>query len=200
MHRCWHWQRAGLIFIHVPKSAGTSFSTPLYGRFLGHYPASQIRSFNKRLFESLPSFGVVRNPWDRCLSAYRFAKRPILDGTTPSIDLAVRKELEKFDTFENFLVEWLSDKHVNELDFVFREQLYFLADEKENILVNHVGRFEDMDELELWISEQQKKPFKAEHLNKSGQRLDYREYYTPRAKDIVSQVYRRDIELFDYNF
>ena len=69
-----YWKRAGVIFVHIPKSAGVAINTALYNRPLGHFFATDIQKVIPNAFDSLLTFGVVRNPLDRLVSAYRFAK------------------------------------------------------------------------------------------------------------------------------
>ena len=38
------------------------------------------------------------------------------------------------------------------------------------------------------------------HLNKSNRQQDYRSFYTPALKDAVRDLYRTDIERFEYEF
>ncbi|GAH07415.1 unnamed protein product, partial [marine sediment metagenome] len=60
---------------HIPRNGGTSINNALYGRFMGHYTARDVRFWAPDLFGRLPSFAVTRNPWARLLSAYRFAEK-----------------------------------------------------------------------------------------------------------------------------
>jgi hypothetical protein len=56
-------RRTGLIFVHVPKTAGISISLVLYGRRFPHNTAAELKASFPLLFRRLPSFAVVRNPW-----------------------------------------------------------------------------------------------------------------------------------------
>ena len=200
-HRKWHWKRKGLIFLHVPKAAGTSVSQPLYGRFLGHYTAQQIFDFDPSLLQTIPSFGVVRNPWDRCVSAFRFARRPALDdNVTPSINAAVRDQLTHFESFDSFVHDWLSVHDVNALDYVFQEQSYFLMDGQNNQMVDFVGQVEGMDQVEAWVNSKLSSPVSFQKLNVSGEGTDYRAWYNTETKALVNKIYGRDVSNFRYEF
>ena len=64
--------RAGIVFIHVPKTGGTSISSLLYGRNLPHFDAAfYVRAFPE-LMASLPALAVIREPLARFTSGYRF--------------------------------------------------------------------------------------------------------------------------------
>ena len=66
---------AGVVFVHVPKAAGTSVATATIGRRAGHFTAAEIRAAMGPAFDRMFTFSVVRNPMDRLASAYRFARR-----------------------------------------------------------------------------------------------------------------------------
>ncbi len=176
-------------------------SVPLYGRFLGHYSARQISDFDATLLDKLPSFGIVRNPWDRCVSAYRFARRPELDdGRTPSIKASVREEFVTLDSFSRFVHDWLASKEVNSLDYVFQEQSSFLMDDQDRKMVDYIGNLEKMDTVQKWVSSQLPNPISFGKLNLSGEGTDYRKWYDDDSRKIVSAVYARDIANFGYTF
>ncbi len=65
--------RAGRIFIHIPKTAGTSVCAGLYGRNLPHYTRSFYTAAYGSRIAALPSFSIVRDPVDRLHSAYRLS-------------------------------------------------------------------------------------------------------------------------------
>src|SRR5271165_2862234 len=65
--------RAGILFVHIPKTGGTSISKVLYHRNLPHYTArSWVRAFGGTV-AGLPTFAVIRHPVERFVSAYKMA-------------------------------------------------------------------------------------------------------------------------------
>jgi hypothetical protein len=64
----------GILFIHIPKNAGTSISHALYGKEIGHHPVAWYRERFPHSLAGIPSFAVVRDPVRRFVSAFLFLK------------------------------------------------------------------------------------------------------------------------------
>src|SRR5262245_8557544 len=70
-----------LIFIHVPRVAGTSVVHALYETDrIRHHSARSLRAMDPDFFAATESFAVVRDPFDRFASAYSFVRK----GGTPT--------------------------------------------------------------------------------------------------------------------
>lgn len=196
------WRNAGILFVHVPKCAGTSISETLYGQFTNHVYASDIERWGEVSVKALPSFAVTRNPWDRLLSAYRFAIRGHGEGG----DFLVRTwrpeqyQTSAFATFESFVEEWLVDQKVAKLDPIFKPQKLFVCNETGNALVDHVGKVEDLGPTKHWIESITRKVQQFPHHNRSGKPVCYRDFYSKRLINIVGDIYGADATQFDYEF
>ena len=188
----------GSIQIHVPKAAGTSVSHALYGGNIGHRTALDYHRISARHFRRYFRFGFVRNPWDRAVSAYEFARSGGTEWVRPIPDPVYRSEV--FATFDRFVREWLVSAAMDEVDVVFRPQWTFLCDERGELLVDHVGLVERLaEDLEV-VESALGRAIRPDHLNRSTRSVDYPDYYTPETRDMVAEVYRRDIEMFGYEF
>lgn len=112
------------IFVHIPKTAGTSIMRSLEGiegnnrRWLAntkHETLAQLNanigarlSLKDRLLGQTPkdyfNFGFVRNPWDRMASFYQFL-----------VEKHPRSEIDTVSCFKDFLiqaqdgVEWIQE-------------------------------------------------------------------------------------------
>lgn len=64
----------GILFIHIPKNAGTSISHALYGREIGHHPIAWYRDRFPHSLAEIPSFALIRDPVSRFVSAFLFLK------------------------------------------------------------------------------------------------------------------------------
>jgi hypothetical protein len=194
-------RRTGLIFVHVPKTAGISIALVLYGRHFPHNTASELKASFPLLFRSLPSFAVVRDPWERCASAWRFA---VAGGGKGAFAIPIleahRYRAPCFASFERFVEEWLPGRDLVAEDHVFQPQHRFVADRRGRPLVTVLGRMERLGELEAELSDRLGRKVQFPHFNASGKRIDYRALYTPRLAEIVGRAYARDVELFGYSF
>ncbi len=194
-----YWSESGMIFVHVPKAAGTSISHALYGRSLGHFKASQIKKWCPQEFEKNFKFAFVRNPWARAVSAYRFAMQGYTD--TAGMRRSKQYNVSDFLSFESFVYEWLADKDLANLDNVFQPQYLFVVDEDEKLMVDFLGKVESFSDDLNKVMVQTGKNFDILDLNRVGTEGSYAEFYTnQRLIDAVASLYSKDIELFGYNF
>jgi hypothetical protein len=127
------------------------------------------------------SFSFVRNPWSRSVSLYFSHRR---DPT--------RRKLAQ----ESF-TDWVLGGGTGPV----RKSMYeFICDADGNVIVDFVGRYENLEQDFARICEQAGLPrFELPHLNQSTSG-DYRKHYTSETRDIVAGWSRLDIEKFGYDF
>lgn len=183
------------IFVHIPKTAGSSVARALFGIESRHVPADDYRAANPRKFEEFFKFGFVRNPWDRLVSTYAFLKA----GGMNALDAAWAVEhVAPFATFDDFVREKLATPEV--MAWVhFRPQTAFVCDEAGRVLLDVVGRYERLDADFARIAARLGRPANLPKTNVS-RRSPYPDYYTAETRDLVRQVYASDIETFGYAF
>lgn len=188
-------QRA--IFVHIPKCAGISICRALFGNLAGGHTslAEYCEMFEPRALLNYFKFTIVRNPWDRVLSAYSFLKKGGMDAADREWSAA---ELTGYDDFEQFVACWLTrDNRWRGLHFY--PQTYFVDPGRYPVSLDFVGRFETLTDDFPVIADRMGLDVTLERLNGSGRR-DYRDYYSPHTRDIVASVYAEDIRRFDYQF
>jgi len=194
-----HWSEKQCIFVHVPKAAGTSINRALYGRTLGHYRAVDLRQRFPKLFERCFVFAFVRNPWDRVLSAYRFARL----GRTDAMGIRNPRQYQipQFESFERFLFEWLVYQDLSKIDLVFRPQLSFIADSDGREIIQFLGRVESLATDIEFVESRLRRSLHIDHENRTGTGESYRGAYTSNSMiDIVGDVYAQDILHFAYSY
>lgn len=74
-----------------------------------------------------------------------------------------------------------------------------LVDESKNLMVDFVGRFENIEEDFRAICRKVGITASLPHVNKS-KRTDYRDYYDAETRDLTARLYAEDIERFGYTF
>jgi len=188
------WRKAGAIFIHVPKVAGTSISHALYGKTLGHYRALDICKKFPSLYDESYVFSFIRDPLERLYSAYNFAKK----GRTESMGVADPEQykIPEFESFESFVLDWLKDKDVNSLDNIFKEQSLYVCDLESNIIVDDIYNLNNIDRDMKSISRKLGKNInvpKKNVTNKSGYKQD--SVYSHEMKLVAMKIYKNDYEV-----
>lgn len=193
-----YWQKSGCIFIHVPKGAGTSVNQALFQRTLGHYRAEQVQRRFPDLYEKSFVFTLVRNPWGRALSAYRFAKA----GRTESMGVREPEQYQvpAFESFERFVHEWLAVRDVETLDFIFQPQYRFVCGADGKPMTDFVGKVETIASDMRLVEERLRRPVPLRHANRTADSGSYAEHYDRNMIDVVAKIYARDIATFQYDF
>ncbi|EAI6637305.1 alpha-2,3-sialyltransferase [Campylobacter coli] len=188
------------IFIHVPKVAGSSIERVIYQTdkwLVGHVKASDYTKFDKDKFDSYFSFGFVRNPYDRVVSAYHYLRN---GGGTLGDEKWAKKNIYKYNSFKEFVLDLknieIQNKILNWMHFI--PQYKFLCDNESNILVNFTGKFENLEEDFKKILKILNRKDQLMHINKSNH-VDYKNYYNDVMYKIVREIYRDDFEIFDYD-
>jgi len=115
-----------LIFVHVPRVAGTSMVRTLYGDgCIHHYSMRYYRAVDPDFAQGAGSFALLRDPLDRFASAYAFVRA---GGTSSSrlSDVFVR-QTAGVATVDDYLC-FLEERGPLDMDFVMRPQSWFVCD------------------------------------------------------------------------
>ena len=129
------------IFIHIPKCAGTSIGDAIYGdRKIGHYTVEDFFYINKQKYKKYYKFTVIRDPIDRCYSAFNYLKS---DKCTKKDKIFRDKYLVDYLNFNDFILNGLSQKKII-LNYIhFKPQIDFLI-LNGKLSVNHIFLLEDL--------------------------------------------------------
>lgn len=188
------------IFIHIPKTAGISLSKSLFGEDndTNHLSLRRYRLiFNESDFFQYYKFTIVRNPWDKLFSCYRFLNR---GGTTPFHKLWRENVLLNFDNFNDFVKKWVNKHNIYSFSH-FLPQHWFLSLNTFEPQIDFIGKFENLEDDFLKIKNKLDIDFNLMHLNQSDKiKKNYFDFYNQESIDIVSEVYKEDINLFNYDF
>lgn len=201
------------LFVHVDKAAGSSIQIALQPfaplktksrwrkrlswlgplnragtyrvmEFPEHATAADARRcLPDAVFGRMFKFAFVRNPWDRLVSRYSYLLR-----TTDHPRHEFVSRMKGIDDY----IAWE----------IAREKMFqhtYVTDAAGRWLVDFVGYYERLHED--FARACAKLGVKAElpRANTSSHR-DYRTYYSPATRELVAKHFRRDVELFGYQF
>lgn len=189
------YKKSKIIFIHIPKAAGTSISGVLYKKRNGHLRAAYVKkALGEQLYNKKYSFSVTRNPYDRLVSAYNFARQ----GQTKEGAIAHPEQYQApvFETFESFVVNWLVNQDLEKLDPVFQPQHIYVFDEANQLLVTDLFKLEEIEKVEQMLSDKLGKEIKIGKKNKS--KGDGSKVYTNQLRETVYKLYKKDFLLLGY--
>jgi len=191
------------IFIHIPKTGGTSiervldtniqlenpdlYSGHVEGNTLfddKHWTTIDYQQNFPKLFDSYFKFMFIRNPWDRMVSQYEWRNLAICLKSKIELPEKISKQ-----DFKSFLQRQEGWRYID-----------LMQDKKGNRGIDFVGRFENLQEDfnivcdKIGIPRQQ-----LSHYNKTKHK-HYTEYYDDETREIVAEKYAKDIEYFGYKF
>ena len=151
----------------------------------GHLGLAQVRPFlGEEVFASYFKFAFVRNPFDRFVSYCAFMTRQ-----SGEFDRAPQQVMR------HVLFQLRPMQHI-----LFQPQYTLLVDADGKLLSDCVGRVEEMQESYDAICVRIGIPSRPLEQVNSTRRGDYRQYYDQQLIDGVSNLYRRDLDLFGYGF
>lgn len=159
---------------------------------------ARYQDLNPGLWFSFKPFAIIRNPWDRVVSRYFFARKVI------EVEKKVPSSYAATSSFEAFLDErhkWGNEKYMwhrairgwyPAFDHVVDPLTGKIA---ENIDILRFEHYSDDFRSYFGISQEpQKRNVTA--LNKGS----YKDIYTPETIQIVADWYKKDIDTWGYDF
>lgn len=189
-----------IIFIHIPKTAGSSIEHLLRdegryeldfigvrnGRSTHHYMGIELKMILKDLYPKYYKFSFVRNPYDRLISEYFWCR--------------IKDVGHKFNkTFDEFL-DYVEDVIKNKKFFKPIENDHFIPQYSflffnNKLLVNNIFKYEDIETVAPLIKKRLKIKTQLQHLNKS---VKNEITLTQEQKDRIYNLYKIDFETFNY--
>ena len=193
-----------LVFIHIPKNAGTSIEKSFHMRATGHKTWDTYQKQYLEEWSRYTSFCVVRNPFDRLVSNYEYARRE--ESYWHSTTNPEQATYGKHPDYE-FLKDRSFSECVSALPHLIRNghpgwkpQHIWVCD-GDHVHVNEVLQFESLSEdITRFCHHHDVSPIALQHLNATGNQVAYQEYYNEDLIEVVSSIYRMDLDLFGYEF
>ena len=147
------------------------------------YPPAFYRDYFK--------FAFVRNSWDRFVSGWKdkVLRKKKIFGLDPG-------QLARMRQFEHF-VDYCAALDLDRCNVHFRRQSSLIDLNH----VDYVGRFEhferDLQEVARILNLGDRD---IPRLNASKNKKPYQEYYDDRTREMIGEMYRKDIQIFGYAF
>ncbi|MEM6262743.1 MAG: sulfotransferase family 2 domain-containing protein [Bacteroidota bacterium] len=197
-HRGWKFDAGNLnetardfkkFYLETPVKDHVKFAVgeypKVYGReFEGHSTAREVKaSLPPEVYDTYFKFAFVRNPWDWQVSLYHYMLKKKTHFQHEFIS-----QMRDFDEY----LDWRLTHEVK----LQRDVIY---DETGNLLVDFVGKQDQMEEDFVEICRRLNIKETLPHVNRSN-RGDYRKYYTKRSASLVAEAFQADIETFGFEF
>jgi len=161
-------------------------------RFYTNHPHPEIvptkmfieQNFGKEVWDSYFKFGFIRNPYEIVVSRY-FWERRGKGGTIEDCSIEDFKEFTKKELLE-YEHDWLHP--------------YIAINDK--IELDFIGKYETLQDDFKFICQKLNLPNTELPFKKGGfrEKKHYSTYYDDETKDVVKNFFKKDIELFGYNF
>jgi hypothetical protein len=190
------------VYVHIPKTGGTSVENALRNRVLvrnggsEHVTLSEYEGAMEPIrYREYLKFSVVRNPWDRVLSTFAWLSQ----GGNGSAG-ANRKAQEVGRDFTAFCRRVLRDGEYSELLAPnVLGQAEWLKDSSGTLGVDFIAKLETIAEDYARLREVLGLRKRTLPHTRRSQHGGAPEIYTRETAEIVLQRYRPDVEAFDYD-
>ena len=180
------------IFTHIPKCAGTSIFESLFGIGIGYSDHNTLKEdLNKRTSKYF-KFTFTRKPWSRFVSTYFYFKKYGRDGEG---DVNMGNVVNRYNDFKHFALNF-NKIPATEWGYPhFKEQIHWVHE-----LHDFVGKCENLQEDFNIVCDKIGIPRQElPHKNKTKHK-HYTEYYDDETREIVAELYAKDIEYLGYEF
>ena len=132
-------------------------------------------------------FAICRNPYNRIKSEYFWCKIPGIGN----------KHGQSFDDFIKFVQKCVLEKNYYETVYHdhFMPQHEFIYDEKNNLQIDRLFKYENYDEVKIFLKEELNITY-VPHLLKRRKNSDIE--LTDKQKEIIYEIYKKDFILLNY--
>ena len=195
-------------YVHIPRTAGTSMSSWIIKNISGSSKLKNHQSHESAsiMLKEYPQinyfFTIVRNPWSRVVSMYRFHTNKI----PPEVDLKFfSNDKLAFDEFKQKIKSLSFDEYLDNYIHTptnvwyssITPQIQWL-DLPIGLIVKYENLNTDFEKIQKLFRNNTPLP----HLNKHGHLNEshYTSFYNEHSKKRVAEIYGEDIEAFKYKF
>lgn len=184
----------GYIFIHIPKAAGLSIVKSLTGHTNSHHAtALDYQNQNKILFDRSYKFSLVRNPIDRCLSAYNYLQS---GGRLNIYDCFWRERyIKNYRTFDGFVQDGGLLDAINNNAEHFIPQWDYLSN-SDKCIVDEFGKLEDVQPFIKSVSRVLGKDLNVKKINSAN--YSQGKKISENSINLIKSIYKNDFDKLNY--
>jgi hypothetical protein len=149
----------------------------------GHIKCTEIMPIlGDTIWNTYFKFAIVRNPFDRFISYVAFIHR-----NNPQF------KINPSPFLYNAIINKQTHKHI-----LFKPQTDFIYNEKGKLMIDYVGRYENLQESYNYIANRLGIPSHTLEVVNTSIRNSYIDYFDEELKKFVLNFYRSDLENFNY--
>ena len=188
-----------IIWTGIPKNASSTIHTALRNHTDIHHTHTSLmedyKANDQELMDMYKNVAIVRNPYDRLISATHHSRRS---------DWETRKNWNINDVIEDELINSAANSgHMNE---IYTPQHKYICFGKK-VLSDYILRYENLETDYKTFAEEHNKvsyfklPLRLPLVNQSGERTYWWEELKSISQDnldLINKMYRLDFELFSY--
>ncbi|MBR0558804.1 sulfotransferase family 2 domain-containing protein [Neokomagataea anthophila] len=176
--------KSGVLFVHVPKNGGTSICDQLYGGIMMHESIRYYQHVAPDMVRILPSFAIWRDPVERFISAWSFARR----GGTQRVNMhpSVNALYRTLHTLDDAITLVEKAPSPYDVDHIFRPQHWYLCNRQGELAVSKLFSMAQINDLPQHIPQLKKRSIP--HLNKNAHALQV----TEEQKHRIRALYAKD--------
>ena len=184
-----------LIFIHIPKNAGTSVIKAMgVENIFFDKTIEEYKEHYGEYWDKYKKFTVVRDPIDRFISAYKFARMKESGWFSATGEEGLKKH-DHYDISNsmdiNEYTSYIFENH--EFNRWIIPQTVLILNENKKIEIDYFVRFENLQEDLSKIGIE-----KIEKLNSSKINDDKMIQLTKKSKNMLHKIYDIDYQTFNY--
>ena len=181
------------VFIHINKTAGSSIERTLNLRF-EHKTAMEKRvEIGEHRWNRAFKFSFVRNPWDKVYSHYKYRVATNQTGMR-----------DRHIPFRDWVLRAYGECQLPYYDQpkMFMPQQRWLIDDDGALMVDFVGRFENLDADFRRICDHLRIQRELAHLKRSDapNYCNYRDAYDLESRACIAERFSIDVDAFEYSF
>lgn len=186
------WLNSNYMFLHIPKSAGTSINKSLKMPDIGHVTYRGLLrkdfSFSRKKYY----FCIHRNPIDRLRSTYYYSKKITEKG------YSMLSAMSEYKCYNEFVDEYINEKRVANHYFL-RSTYDFLKDcpAEETYIINFekLKNRDTRDDILILLKKITGEEIELPHLNKSSINNGDESNLTTSSLNKIRKIYQHDINI-----